>query len=168
MRHTILSKTPQLVSGGNGQSKVFPGPGCPSVGLFHVPVAQQTLEMPQLQYWLGHYPQKQTMMILGAVVACEMLPWMWVDMRVPSVCYVYDSRPGSQGAGLKVCSPDVSTCSTENPCCEVNTGLRPREEYMHHSCRTILLCWIPAGELAWKQIMPTKGLDGSIVDGPAV
>lgn len=166
MKHIILFKTPQLVSDGNGQSKVSLGSDCPSVGLFHVPVAQQTLEMPRLQRWLGRYPQNRLWWSWEQSRACEMLLWIRVNMRVPSTCCVCDSRPGSQGTGLKVCLPDVLAYSIEKPYCGVNTGLRAWEEHRHHSCRTILFCQIPAGELAWKQMMPVEGLEGSIVDGP--
>lgn len=101
MKHIILFKTPQLVSDGNGQSKVFLGSDCPSMGLFHVPVAQQTLEMPQLQRWLGHYPQNRLLWSWEQPWAYEMLLWKRVHMRAPLTCYVRDSRPGSQGTGLE-------------------------------------------------------------------
>lgn len=45
LRRIILRKTTPILSGqGRDQSQVFLRSGCPSKGLFYVPVAQQTLE----------------------------------------------------------------------------------------------------------------------------
>ena len=46
------------------------------MGLFRVPVAQQTLEMPRWQRWLDHYPQNRLWWSWEQLWACEMLLWI--------------------------------------------------------------------------------------------